>query len=97
MKNRHKSTENWQGITKQLKDYFATIQLPEKFALDAGSVVVDPAKFIDRHLAVVENNNGVPTYKPYLERLIKAKDVLTNLEKQKRLAANLQIGQNGLR
>ena len=62
--------ENWQPEITELKTYFESITLPgEPVNIRPECRILDIKKFIDSHLAVVESNNGKPTFLPYLERL----------------------------
>jgi len=69
--------ENWNLQIDELKTFFKTITLPgEPVKLNPVETILNMVKFIDGHLAVVEANNGKPTFLPYLERLQELKQYL---------------------
>jgi hypothetical protein len=41
-------------VREQLK----TKQLPKEIRIDSGAVIIDPAKFFESHLTVVQSNTG---------------------------------------
>lgn len=69
---------NWNPEITELKTYFKSITLPCKpVKLNPVETILNMVTFIDNHLAVVEANNGKPTFLPYLERLQELKQYLT--------------------
>ncbi|WP_288955751.1 DUF6371 domain-containing protein [uncultured Polaribacter sp.] len=70
--------ENWTVEIELLETFFKKYNLPNKeIRLNNSTVISNPQKFIDSHLAFVKANNGNNIYLPYLERLQKLKDILT--------------------
>lgn len=60
-----------------LKEFFRTCTLPkEKTRLSKCEIVVDSEKFVKAHLETCEANDGNPTYHPYLDRLIRFREMI---------------------
>ena len=58
--------------------FYTTIILPtQPIELDCCSTIIDMTKFVDSHLSIVKAQNGNPRYKPYLDRLLQLKSILT--------------------
>lgn len=70
-----KMTDTW-GIS-DLEESLKGMTFPVKeIRIMSGITIVDCAKFVDSHLAIVKAQNGKKTYLPYLERLIQFKNML---------------------
>lgn len=71
---------NTEKITK-IENYLNSIQLPTKpIKLDQCTTITDLPKFIDNHIAAYKTNLNNPTYKPYLQRLVKLVNILYEKE-----------------
>lgn len=61
-----------------LETFFATHKIPNHpIQLNPFSKIIDPSLFVYSHLAVVKVNNGIPNYKPYFNRLVELKRILS--------------------
>ena len=70
-------SKSWQ--VEELESFFKDIKLPDvPIKLNIFTTILNPALFVDSHLDIVRAQNGKPTYKPYLDRLIKFKDLINN-------------------
>lgn len=67
--------EDWSEQIKELQSFFDGRELPLKINLNSYTIV-GVAKSVERHMSMVVRNNGNPTFKPYLERLIMIKTIL---------------------
>lgn len=68
---------NWSDKIQELELYFKENKSRTPIAtydLKSGGLITDVPKFIDSHLSTVKQNNGNPTFLPYLERLIELKE-----------------------
>lgn len=66
----------WQDQVEELRNFFASVELPDSIRLSQSERISDVPKFVDSHLAMVEANDGNETYRPYLDRLQKVRDKL---------------------
>jgi hypothetical protein len=63
---------NFDNEINELEAFFATAKIPAgPITFDQCSIIVNPATFIDSHLATLKNNNGNVHFLSYLERLQK--------------------------
>jgi hypothetical protein len=69
---------NWNNEIRELEQFFASAELPEKVRINAWGMVVRPKLFIDSHMSIVKAHNGEKLFEPYLVRLQQLK---TSLEK----------------
>lgn len=71
--------EHWD--IEELENFFSSVSLsPVPVKLNPWTTIVDISIFIDSHLAVVKENNGIPNYKPYFNRLVDFKKyILENI------------------
>ncbi|MBA7516158.1 hypothetical protein ES705_08203 [subsurface metagenome] len=70
--------ESWEQNIAELERFFKTVTLPgNPVRLNGCEVITDIKEFVNSHLAIVKAQNGNPTYKPYIERLIELKEILT--------------------
>lgn len=68
---------SWADEIGQLEKFYSKIVLPtEPVKLDQCSTIIDVPLFLESHFAIVRANQGKPTFRPYLERLQKLRDVL---------------------
>lgn len=67
--------EHWN--IEELEKFFSSASLPVvPVKLNPWTTILNISLFIDSHLAVVKNYNGIPNYKPYFNRLIELKKTL---------------------
>ena len=71
--------EDWTKAIIELETYFNSIVLPAKFELFPRQWIADLPKFVASHLLYCKQNNGRIRMKPYLYRLIKLKNLLSNV------------------
>ena len=71
-----KIPENWDLEINELKAFFHSQSIKE-VRLDKGTSISNPEVFIQSHLDIISANNGNQRFKPYLNRLLKFKSVLT--------------------
>jgi hypothetical protein len=77
--NSKKFTIDWSNDIAEIKNYFATIELPKQaIKLNTGTTITDCKKFVINHLNFVEFNNGKRTFLPYLERLKELRTIVNN-------------------
>jgi len=68
----------WDEKIKELERFFQAVKLPtEPIKLNQCTKITDISKFINSHLAIAKSQNGNKRYRPYLERLIELKAILT--------------------
>ena len=61
----------WSHEIRELENFFSTITLPERpFYLNAYTPIGNAKKFIEYNLEVAKAQNGNPTYRPYLNRVL---------------------------
>ncbi|MEI7897707.1 MAG: DUF6371 domain-containing protein [bacterium] len=64
-----------------VEQFFLQFPLPaHPIKLEQANYIFDVALFVETHLSVVKANNGNYTYKPYFDRLIQLKEILSNLQ-----------------
>lgn len=60
----------WTEELEQIEGYFSTHPLPVvPVLLDGHTVIAEPGKFLETHLATLKANDGRRTFLPYLDRL----------------------------
>lgn len=70
MTNYNFNTKNWNQEIDELENFFAGTVIPTKpIKLNDYSTITNCSIFIKSHLSIVKNNNGNPTFLPYLIRL----------------------------
>lgn len=63
--------EPWSHEIRELESFFKNTKLPEKtFYLNAYTPIGNAEKFIEYNLEVAKAQNGNPTYRPYLNRVL---------------------------
>lgn len=76
--NKNKSS-NWDQNITELEKFFNEVKFPtEPIKLNDWSLITDVSLFVESNLAVVRSHNGNTRYKPYLERLIQLKSLLSS-------------------
>ena len=61
----------------ELEEFFKSTPIPDgPIILGPGETIINTHKFIDSHLAVIRRKNGIPTFRPYFDRLVKLKEIL---------------------
>lgn len=61
----------------EITEFYKNVTLPPgPIVLDAGTTIVDPALFVERHLSVINHNNGNDLFRPYARRLYLLKKIL---------------------
>ena len=61
-----------------IERYFASIEYNQKqIKIDKCGTITDLKKFVESHVATVKSNNGKPTFKPYYDRLVQVKNLLS--------------------
>lgn len=69
--------DNWDPEIVELETFFSKAKLPESpFHLNICIPIGDIKKFIENNLEVAKTQNGSPTYRPYLNRLIELMNYL---------------------
>ena len=69
--------ESWEQDITELENYFAGIELPtQPVKLNNCSTITNCSLFIESHFATVKANNGIRTYKTYLNRLHALRNIL---------------------
>jgi hypothetical protein len=69
--------ESWEQDITELESYFAGIELPtQPIKLNHCSSITNCSLFIENHFATVKANNGIRTYKTYLNRLHALRNIL---------------------
>lgn len=69
--------QNWNNEIAELESFFANVQLPtHSVRLSKCSTIVNCDLFVESHLAILRANNGQRSFLPYLNRLLKFKDVI---------------------
>jgi hypothetical protein len=62
-----------------LKTFFASAILPAApVRLDRVHTIIDSRAFVESHLELARVKWDIPVYQPYIDRLIRLKDILTN-------------------
>ena len=69
--------ENWTKEIAVLEKFFASAKLPSEPIAIKGGIVMNAGVFIENHLSMVKFNHGKHTFRPYLDRLIEFKEILT--------------------
>jgi hypothetical protein len=70
--------EDWGGQINELETFFKTTQYPATIQMNQSINILNVKGFIDSSLIVVKEQNGIKTFKPYLNRLIQLKELLTD-------------------
>ncbi len=66
----NKQPVDWSNQIIELETFFKNCQLPNnEIHLNQSTIILNPSKFINSHLATVKANNGNVIYLPYLVRL----------------------------
>ena len=77
--NATSKAESWDNDIKELEQFFSKTPLPEHpIKFDRCTTIINLSKFIDSHLDIVRAQNGKPTYRPYLDRLLIFKELIKN-------------------
>lgn len=64
-------TEDWNTEIAKIEILLSSIQISVgSLKLTAGETVTNVEAFVSSHLSMVKANNGNPTFRPYLDRLI---------------------------
>lgn len=67
---------DWSTEISQLEEFFVSAQIPKPpVRLDDWTVITDCDTFIDSHIAAAKNYNGNKHFQPFIERLIKFKEI----------------------
>ncbi len=71
------SPGSWDGIIFELEQFFEGRDLPtEFFKLNPYTPISDCRAFVDVNLTTAKANNGVPAFRPYLDRVVELRDFL---------------------
>ena len=63
---------------EELRNFFEErAPLPKSIQLDAGSTIIDTAKFLESHFLVLESNR-VPAFGAFYERLLRLKQIISD-------------------
>ena len=69
----------WDQDIKEFEQFFKVVKLPtEPIRIDKCSQITNFELFIKSHLGIVKGQNGNNRYRPYLNRLIELKRILSN-------------------
>ena len=80
--------ENWSREIAEIKQYFSTATLPDHSIMIDDVLVVNNVKgYIAREMETVYAQNGVPTFRPYLNRVISVMRFLQDLESLTKMAS----------
>jgi hypothetical protein len=72
-----KQLEHWTRTLAELETFFKDYPLPtEPIRISQAETIVDARKFVAASLATARANFGVPTFAPYVSRLIEFKKLL---------------------
>ncbi len=74
LKEDQQKDETWN--IAELEHFFKSNNLPKTFKPSSFEYIYCVKTFVKSHLKIVKRNNGVKTYKPYLERLINLREML---------------------
>ena len=64
-------------MIQELEEFFKTVTLPETFIVNAGETIMDIPFFIKSHFRVINNHPEAKATQPFIDRLIKVKDLLS--------------------
>jgi len=70
-----KQKSNWNNEIIELEQFFNTVKLPDVIRLSKWENITNCREFVNSHLGMAKACNGNSTFKPYLERLIKLKQL----------------------
>jgi hypothetical protein len=69
--------EDWSTEISNLEAFWKVRQIPDgPVRLDGVTMIADPAALISGHLAILRANSGLPTFRPYLNRLNQLKQII---------------------
>ncbi len=69
--------EGWEDEIAELEKFFSSVELPSNaIQLDAVTRITDIPSFIISHMKFVKENQGNKVFEPYLDSLIKLKELL---------------------
>jgi hypothetical protein len=69
---------NWDYVIRDLEEFFKSPDLPEQAQLNPSVRIIDLKLFAESHLQIVKSKNGRLGYRPYLDRLLEVKKILSN-------------------
>jgi hypothetical protein len=67
---------DWNEEILELEGFFNSQTRLRKEKLNAFTTITNPKLFIKAHLDIAKNNNGIPTFRPYLDRLIEYRKLI---------------------
>ncbi len=71
--------DDWTDEVDMLHDFFSKTVLPDTpYRFNECMVIHDMKKFLKAHFGALKTHNGVPVYKPCLDRLYELKKQLEN-------------------
>lgn len=78
VRDQKEDLELWRKKLVEVDMFYAVHTLPPgPIKLSVCETIVDPQRFVEQHLSIVKENLGLPTFKPYMRRLLKFKEILT--------------------
>jgi hypothetical protein len=70
---------SWTKEIEGIDRFFQTKKIPPGLILiDGIHPVSDPAKYVKTEMEIIKAQNGNPTFRPYLDRLIKLSEIISN-------------------
>lgn len=70
--------KKWDEQIQELERFFKINKLPNTIKIDSITTVAHVPTFINSHLDIVKENNGNPTFYPYINRLKLLKKAIEN-------------------
>lgn len=68
---------NWNDFNDELVKELQEMKIPEgPFKLDKATTITNPRGFVNAHISICKGFKGNTLYLPYLERLIRFRDLM---------------------
>jgi hypothetical protein len=69
-------SEKWDDLDDLIR-FFNNREIPANpIKLNDWSTIIDPGKFVQSNVDIIQANNGNPTYRPYFNRLQQLQEII---------------------